>query len=193
MSEACRSTLSPGSNASIQAPAAVVQRQSDPYHKQDYGSRFPGLESSSTLNVAKTREHANEWTETFKVPKFRRAFTFGSSIQPVGREGHQRAVSHEEVKSHSRLRAMNRIASQTGSIREAAALSPRPIAVHHDSPSWTFLSRKWTGAAVDIMQPTSIGPNGANYIAVDISNKPPMLASRYASRPLDLALVIDTS
>ena len=191
--------LRPTGDTSIQAPTPALQQLSDPYHKQDYGSRFPGLESTSKLNVPKTRdsiaESATGSTTSFQFPKLRRALTFGSHLQPSNQDGHRRTISVDQIQSHVKLRAMNRVASQADSVHVKSGPSTlTPVKAPVRFPSGTHLrSEKWAGATIEAIQSTGIHGNSPSYVAIDIINKAPAPNSQHDSQPLDVAAVLDTS
>ena len=183
---------------SVQTPAPVVQRQSDPYHKQDYGSRFPGLESGSALHISKTREaaedHKRDVSSPFQLRGVRRAVTLGSYSQQPTRDV-RRVVSVDRAQSNSKLRALNRKASLAGTIqRKPEESTPNPIKSSSDRGSrLSIQGPDWTGATLDIFQPSSTQSIRSGFIAVDITNQAPALVAQNESQPLDIAAVIDTS
>ena len=180
---------------SVQAPAPVIQRMSDPYHRHDYGSRFPGFEVAPSLNMPKRGDK----DDGIKAParQLRRANTFASHLEANRPSDEQRrAISLDRIQSHAKLRELNRTVSETRSVHEkpvqrgAAGRKRRPYGV-----SWEPSSRALNlhGATLDVIKPQVVSADEAHYIAVEIGCSLLAPATQYGLRPLDIAVVIDTS
>ena len=183
----------------ISAPAPVVPRTSGSNHRLDYGRPFPEHGSTPTLNVAKTRATSvvrpNESTSTFQLSGLRRAFTFGSHLSPPKPNDQRRVVSADRIQSHSKLRALNRIASQAGSVQEATRYGATDLQRSPFQLSLEPLPRFYGlgGAILNVIEPQSASGSDEEYLAFDIMCIPGASDMRQSARPLDIAVVIDTS
>ena len=191
-----RPALEIGRDPSVSAPAPVVPRYS--HRGGDYGRPF---ESRGTpdLNIAKTRAtsvvRSQESTSTLQSTALRRAFTLGSFLSPHQSEDQRRIVSVDRMQSHSKLRALNRIASQAGSVqegprRDATEIQRSPFQLSLEPfPRFYGLG----GAVLDVIRPHVASGNDAEYLAFDVKCIPAASDVRQGARPLDIAVVIDSS
>ena len=171
----------------VQAPPPAVQKKSDPYHKLDYGSRV-----SDGLVLPRVRgpatDQSNTSKTTFQFPHIRRALTFSSHALPSNDGGHRRTISADQIQSHAKLRTLNRIASQAGSVLvNPLATSLRERSSSSESFSGSFCQRgSFGGALLNVIHP-------GNLVAFDIEYAVPTIEAMHSQQPLDVAAVIDTS